>query len=547
MSKRVYGIDLGTTYSCIAYVDEHGKPVVVSNSENQQTTPSVVYFESPDNVVVGTNAKENARVYPDLVVSAIKRSMGSPDFKRDFHGKPYTPAEISSYILLRLVKDAATLTGDEIKDVVITCPAYFGVVEKMATKQAGIIAGLNPLYIIPEPTAAAVAYGIEDTQTQTILVYDLGGGTFDITLISVSPGEITVVATGGDHMLGGKEWDERLVNFLVTSFEKQTGTVAQELLDDDETYQELLYEAENVKIRLSQSKSLVQKVRYRAGEAKVDVTRETFDELTRDLLERTVSMTREMLDTGERLGVHHVDKLLLVGGSTYMPQVIERVKREFPFEVIQFDPNMAVAKGAALFGYQCELINKIKERIGDPSKASAAKVQEAEKQIAAEAGLTLAGLKNLTGKKISNVSSKSFGLVVEDLKLNRKRVENLVIKNSKVPNEVTKPFATVCDGQIKVNMEVMQNLQENDMAELSECVPETPIGTAVLTFERALPKDSPIEVTFTLAADGCLSLYGRDLTTGRDVSAEFKTETVLSQEELVEATSRALATRVSAG
>ena len=203
-NKRVYGIDLGTTYSCIAHVDEHGKPVVLPNSEGDLTTPSVVYFESEEDIVVGKAAKEVSSVEPDACASTVKRVMGDPHWEFDAHGHTYKPQDISSFILRKVVSDAELATGDKVEDVVITCPAYFGINEKEATKQAGVLAGLNVLYVIPEPTAAALAYGIEQEEDQVILVYDLGGGTFDITLIEIKAKEINVICTGGDHQLGGK-------------------------------------------------------------------------------------------------------------------------------------------------------------------------------------------------------------------------------------------------------------------------------------------------------------------------------------------------------
>jgi molecular chaperone DnaK len=242
--KRVYGIDLGTTYSCIAHVDEHGKPVVLQNAEGDSTTPSVVYFESADNIVVGQAAKEVVSIHPDLCVSTVKRSMGDPNWERTFQGQAYKPQDVSSFILRKVVGDTEKVTGDKIEDVVITCPAYFGVNEKEATKQAGIVAGLNVLYVIPEPTAAALAYGIEQTEDQVVLVYDLGGGTFDVTLIDIKAGEITVICTGGDRELGGKDWDDAVVSYLTQKFSEATGTPADALLEDMETYQELLNAAE---------------------------------------------------------------------------------------------------------------------------------------------------------------------------------------------------------------------------------------------------------------------------------------------------------------
>src|SRR5947209_11273624 len=214
MSKgRVYGIDLGTTYSCIAHLDEQGKAVVLPNTEGDLTTPSVVIFESPDNVVVGQAAKEVVAIYPDQCVSTVKRSMGDPHWKRTFFAQSYKPQDISSFILRKVVADAEDLLGESIEDVVITCPAYFGINGKEATRQAGMLAGLNVLYVIPEPTAAALAYGVEQDQNQVVLVFDLGGGTLDATVIAIEAGGINVICTGGDHQLGGKDWDDSIVSY----------------------------------------------------------------------------------------------------------------------------------------------------------------------------------------------------------------------------------------------------------------------------------------------------------------------------------------------
>ena len=554
MSKRVYGIDLGTTYSCIAYVDEHGKATVVPNAEGQLTTPSVVYFESADNVVVGNTAKEVAVIHRDRVVSTIKRQMGNPTYEFTVDGKSYRPEEISAHILRKLVKDAAAVTGDEIKDVVITCPAYFGVTEKEATKQAGVIAGLNVLYVIPEPTAAAVAYGIEQTEAQNIIVYDLGGGTFDVTLIKISTGEITVVATDGNVLLGGKDWDDDIVGYLAREFETQTGTPAQELIDDLETYQELLNDAERIKIRLTGAKSVTHKVRYQTGSAVVELTREKFDEITLPRLQRTVSLTEEMIQRAKERGIEKIDKLLLVGGATYMPQIIERIS-QFPFEVKQFDPNQAVAKGAAVFGYRCALEDLVKINVAEQTGQAAetidlATVSEevkdsATRKVATEEGRALPGLKKLLGTAIRNVSSKSFGVVVVDAATEREEVSNLVVVDDPVPRDMTRQFSTLHDSQTEVELRVMQNKQRTDHAALSDCDPSEPIGTAVLTFARPLPKGSPIEITFRLAPDGTLSLHGRDVTTGKEIDAEFKTESNMTGERLQEARSRALAMSVT--
>ena len=222
-SQKVFGIDLGTTYSCISYVDEFGKPVIIPNSEGEMTTPSVVYFESPSNIVVGRTAKEHSDIYPERVVSCVKRSMGSDVWEFESDGELYKPQEISAFILRKLAADARAAIDETVEDVVITCPAYFGVNQKEATRQAGELAGLNVRYIIPEPTAAALAYLAERQENGTVLVYDLGGGTFDITLIELKDGDIRVISTDGDDKLGGRNWDETIVDYFVTSFCDQTG------------------------------------------------------------------------------------------------------------------------------------------------------------------------------------------------------------------------------------------------------------------------------------------------------------------------------------
>lgn len=551
-NQRVYGIDLGTTYSCLAYVDEHGKPVVLANAEGELITPSVVYFESAKNIVVGQAAKEVAAFHHDQCVSTVKRAMGDPHWERTFFDQTYKPQDISSFILRKLVRDAEQITGDKIKNVVITCPAYFGFNEKGATRQAGELAGLDVRYVIPEPTAAALAYGIEQTEEQVILVYDLGGGTFDVTLIKVESDEITVICTGGDHQLGGKNWDDAIVSYLAQCFEEETGTSADTLLDDPETYQELLNAAERLKKSLSSRQSVTEAVRFEGQRVRVELTRETFDQITAQLLERTLSLTEQEIQKAKAKGHERIDKLLLVGGSTYMPQVIETVGRRFPFEVLQFDPNQAVAKGAAVFGYKCYLDEQIKIRIAeetgqakeevDLDHVEKAVVEAAQEVVAREHGLALPGLKNLVNKKITNVTSKSFGVVVVNRSRAKEVVANLILVDESVPRSSSQQFGTLEDGQVQVDLRCMESTLESREVEVADC---KELGLAVLSFGKPLPEGSPIEVTFDLAADGLLKLHGRDLTTSNEIDAEFKTKSILSREEVSAAKSRNLAFNVS--
>lgn len=542
--KRVYGIDLGTTYSCIAHVDEHGKPVVLQNSEGDSTTPSVVFFESKDNIVVGQAAKEVVSIHIDRCVSTVKRVMGDPDWQQEFYGHVYRPQDISSFILRKVVADAEKIVGEKIENVVITCPAYFGVNEKEATKQAGVLAGLNVLYVIPEPTAAALTYGIDQTEDQVILVYDLGGGTFDITLIEIKAGEITVVCTGGDHKLGGKDWDDAIVSHFIQEFAAATGTSADVLHEDKEAYQELLNAAERHKKALSTRESVTEAVRFGGERVKVELTRETFDQITHESLERTLMLTDQEIEKARQKGYTKIDKLLLVGGSTYMPQVIKTVKKRYPsFEVRQFDPNQAVAKGAAIFGYKCYLDEEIKIRLdNEPEKASQAEVEKARREVALEQGLTLAAVKRIHETKITNVISKSFGIVVMN-EQDREVVTNLIEIDESVPRTVTRQFGTHEEGQDRVDLRCMENtLSGVRELEVSAC---KELGMAVLPFARSLPRHSPIEITFDLGPDGLLKLYGRDLTTGGEIDAQFETKSIMSSKEVEESKSRNLTMKVA--
>jgi molecular chaperone DnaK len=544
-AKRVYGIDLGTTYSCIAHVDEHGKPVVLANAEGEQTTPSVVFFESPTNIVVGQAAKEVAAVFTDRCVSTVKRAMGDPQWECVQFDQVYKPQDVSSFILRKVVGDAEGLVGEKIEDVVITCPAYFGLNEKEATRQAGILAGLNVLYVIPEPTAAALAYGMEQEGEQTVLVYDLGGGTFDVTVIAVRKNEITVICTGGDHQLGGKNWDDAIVAYLAERFEAETGTAADAVTADQETYQELLNAAERCKKSLSTRESVVEAVRFGGERARVELTRETFDQITASLLERTLELTQQVLDKARAKGQGQIDRLLLVGGSTYMPQVIESVKKRFQFDVRQYDPNQAVAKGAAIFGFKCQLDEQIRIEIADvmgqrPEEIQPEAVpdevrQKATEKVARAHGYTLGGVVELLKKEITNVSSKSFGVVVMNHE-DREVVANLVKVDDQVPKAITQQFGTYAEGQIQVDIVCMESVRAEDEIEKADCIKE--LGKAALSFGKPLPQGSPIEIAFDLGPDGLLTVHGRDLTTGNEIQAGFKTESIMSREELEASTAR---------
>ncbi|MGQ9889111.1 MAG: Hsp70 family protein, partial [Aggregatilineales bacterium] len=354
----IFGIDLGTTYSVIAYIDQYNRPTVIPNAAGDRTTPSVVQFAGAERIV-GKEAKNNVALYPDSTVQMIKRYMGSSSYTFIYEGVTYTPEEISSYILRKLVQDAEQYTGLTISDVVITCPAYFGIPEREATARAGAIAGLNVRSIINEPTAAAIAYGVNEQGDQVVLVYDLGGGTFDVTLIEIKDGNITVVATDGDHFLGGRNWDEAIVTYLASEWQRETGS-PDDPTDSLETLEDLLLKAEVAKQTLTTRAQTDVRVVHNGLTARVTLTRDKFDELTQHLLDRTIELTRQALAEAAKRGYTRFDQLLLVGGATRMPQVAARLLREFNVEPRIYEPDEAVAKGAAIYGQKLGLDEEIK-------------------------------------------------------------------------------------------------------------------------------------------------------------------------------------------
>ena len=544
--NRIFGIDLGTTYSCVAYVNDVGKTEVVPNSDGDLTTPSVVYFEDSQNVVVGKAAKEELKTSPERVISLVKRSMGEPDVR--FSGvadAPLSPQEVSAHILRKLVKDAQDYTRQEepIQDVVITCPAYFGFSQKEATRQAGDLAGLNVRYVIPEPTAAAIFYGMtEDTsRNQTVLVYDLGGGTFDVTVIEVNAGNIEVVCVDGDHALGGANWDEEVARWLAEKFSEEHGTKPGELMDSDETWQELLDLAETAKRSLTSKTKHSTRVTHGTDRSRIEMTREDFDKITSGGLENTIMLTRNVIEKARVKGRHNIDKILLVGGSTYMPQVQERLKKEFPSisDIGLLDPNQAVAKGAAVFGYKCYLDDEVMKKVADQTGSDisgvtadavpAAVRERAEASVALEQGLQLGQMQNLTRKTVQNVTSKSFGVVAVDA-AGKEHVANLIVVDEKVPAEVTEKFSTAAADQICVNVRCMENtVRQSGYIDLET---STEIGKAELRFSRPLPKESPLEFRFALSADGLLSVQATDLTTGGKVDINIETAAILTANEV---------------
>lgn len=545
--KKIFGLDLGTAYSSIAYVDENGKPHIIPNSDNQRVTPSVIFFDQGE-IIVGDVAKENAKLYPDDVISFVKRAMGEPDFLFEHDGSTYRPEEISSYIIKKVVQDAEQTLGEKITDIVVTCPAYFGINEREATQRAGEIAGYNVRQIINEPTAAAIAYGsIQTDERRVVLVYDLGGGTFDVTLIDITPESIEVVCTGGDHNLGGKDWDDCIVNNMAQEFQKATNT-DKDILEDPDTCQDLLLTAEKAKKILGQRKKTPIVITHGGERVKVELTREKFEQLTESLLERTITFTQEMLQKAGEKGYESFDEIILVGGATRMPQVANRIKEVFQVEPKIFDPDEAVAKGAAIYGSKLaindELVKRIAEKTGHTSDPDASIEDQAKiiastpleilkdvtRELADITGYSLPAVNNSL-IKIKDVTSKSFGIVVENPG-KKEEVFNLIFKNTAVPIDITKQFFTGAENQETVLIRIMENELMDQIVALER---STEIGTAILNLPQGLPKESLVQIFFKLNDDGRLKITAVEKTESRMVEVLIDTRSVIQGQELEEA------------
>lgn len=536
--SKIFGIDLGTTYSCIAYVDEYGKPVTIPNQENSPVTPSVVFFETGENAVVGEIAKQALGSEPDLVCSTIKRQMGKSDYKFNANGVDYKPETVSSLILKKLAKDASEKLGEEVKDVVITCPAYFGLDEREATKKAGEIAGLNVLSIINEPTAAAVSYGALEN-AQTVMIYDLGGGTFDVTILEITSSDransFAVKSTNGDHNLGGKDWDAEIQSYAIDQYVQQTGRSADEIYDDTLAIGDLELKSEQAKKTLTKAG----KTSFRINGVKIELTLEQFESMTANLLQSTIDFTNKAIAEANANGVSHIDKILLVGGSTFMPQVKKRLEQEFAGTPIEFcDPNESVARGAALFGQDLELYKEVQD-IADKTGKDVITVIE-DPNLIGNTGLQLPSGKKMT--VLNNVISKSYALEFVD------GIRNKIFRNTPIPLEVAIGASTVEANQTSVILSVYENNYPKGKTEDEDIVkPED--GKLIISDElkplpENLPANAPIDVIMKIDEQGLLSVDARDVTGGRTVHMEVKLQSVMSAEEVEEAKSQVKALKL---
>lgn len=489
----VIGIDLGTTNSCVAVI-EGDTPTVITNKEGYRTTPSVVAFTKSKERIVGDAAKRQAAVNSDRTIFSIKRHMGT-DYRKKIDGKYYTPQEISAFILMKLKEDAEDFLGQPVTDAVVTVPAYFTDAQRQATKDAGKIAGLNILRIINEPTSAALAYGLDNGMAQKVLVYDLGGGTFDVSVIDIGDNVIEVLATSGDNHLGGDDFDERIVNYLVEQFKISDGI---NLSKDVSAMQRLREEAEKAKKELSSSVTTNINLPFIAmskdGPHHIDITlsRQTFNELTADLVDRTITPVENALhDAG--LSKTDINMVLLVGGSTRIPAVADKVRQLMGKEPSRnLNPDECVALGAAVQG----------GKLGNQLQAGSA---------ASEIILMDVTPMSLSIETMGGIASR------------------LIERNTTIPTRHSQIFTTAGNFQTSVDIKIFQGerkfTRDNKL-----------LGNFRLNgIKRAMAGVPQIEVTFDIDVNGIVNVSAKDLGTGREQSITITSSSNMTEEEIAKA------------
>jgi molecular chaperone DnaK len=488
-NRKAVGIDLGTTFCAVAHIDAYGKPQIIPNTESERITPSVILFDG-ETAVVGTVAKQNAVSEPDKIVDFVKREMGKSkhQFSRTFAGKLYSAEELSAIILRKLKSDAEKYLGEEVTDAVITVPAYFNDAERTATLHAGQLAGLNVLQIINEPTSAALAYGLDKLdQDQTVFVFDLGGGTFDVTIMRIENHHIRMLASNGDHRLGGKDWDDVIVNWVADEFDKLHG---ENPLLDLQSYQDLYNRALTAKIQLSTRSRTTLVHSYNGKSVKIEITREDFEDRTRHLLEKCKAIC-EIVMQEAKMQWTQIDRVLLTGGMTRVPSVRQMISDLSTRPVADdVSPDEAVALGASIQA-MLSLLHQ-EDQAGERLIS-----QDVRNQFSASDGSLI---------KVTNITTHTLGVVLWDDGKVEEYVFPMIPKMQAIPCEVKNSFGTA-----KANMKnAIVRVVEGESTMPGEC---TPLGICDIELPPFLPKGSPVELTYHYNENQVLEViveaYGR--------------------------------------
>jgi len=542
----VHGIDLGTTNSAIARVGKDGRPEVLAGLSGAATTPSVVLFAGPQEYVVGEGARREARLDPEHVCTLVKRRMGDAEWRFVAHGTAWSAPAVSSLILKSLVADAGFATGEEPTAAVITVPAYFGDEERRATVLAGTYANLDVVEVLSEPIAAALAYGFgrldggpELSKTsETVLVYDLGGGTFDATVIELADRRISVLAVEGDHQLGGADWDERIALHLSRRFCADNPD-AEDPLDDSAGSQALVLTAERAKHQLTDAERTEVVVTHDGARATVPLSRTELEEMTAPLLRRTLDLTRACLDEAARRGVAQVDRALLVGGSSRMPAVAELLRRELELDPQLHDPELAVARGAAIYGEKTELERMVagdlrsrgRLRDGAPlDDALPADLDAACRRVADAFGVALAQVRRAVEIRVDTVVSRGFGVLAVNAQLGRLEVSWLVHRNDRLPIRTSRSFGTVRADQPTIEVTVVEQQGQAESARAQDA--KVLIAGEITGIPPGYGEGSEVRVTFEMGFDGVLHVTAFHVDAAIPLVLTATTGATLSQAEV---------------
>jgi molecular chaperone DnaK len=509
--RKAVGIDLGTTFSAVAHIDAYGKPHIIPNSENERITPSVILFDTAS-VVVGTVARNSAVAEPERIVDFVKREMGKAkgQFHREFDGKIYSAEELSALILKKLKADAEKYLKQPVTDAVITVPAYFNDAERTATITAGQLAGFNVLQIVNEPTAAALAYGVDKLdEDQTVFVFDLGGGTFDVTIMRIKDRKIEIIATNGDHRLGGKDWDDVIVNLVAEEFDRTHG---ENPLLDLQSYQDLQTRAVASKIQLSSRPRTTIVHQHHNQSVKVEITREDFEARSRHLVEKCKTICEIVMQEAQ-MKWDKIDKILLVGGMTRMPMVCNMISSLSPAPTVSdVNPDEAVAMGAAI---QATLSMLHEETVSGEKLVG----DDTRQQFSSRDGRLM---------QVSDITSHTLGVVLWDEANLEEYVFPMIRKRTAIPAVAKNRFGTADANMPRAVVKIV----EGESTLPGEC---TPLGVCDITLPPFLPKGSPVELSYEYNANQVLEVAVE--ACGQRSKMSIERNTGLAEHEIEQAAS----------